>query len=302
MLRSSMRVIDGMHRLRAAESRGATEIDVQFFDGEERDAFVLAVEANIAHGLPLSLTDRRAAAARIITTHPQWSDRSIGAATGLSPKTVGAVRARSTEGVPQSNVRIGRDGRARPLDSTEGRRVADRLMRENPDAPLRRIAEQAGVSLGTVFDVRKRRSRGEEPVPQRGRAEPETAGAPAAQPPRRPAERTENRVPRDLKLRQLSRDPSLRLTEDGRALLRWLTVVAVRSQEWERLLGSVPPHCVGVTAELARGCAETWQQVAEALERAGVEAAAGPAALPAAGARLTRVHVPGRAGRPADIG
>src|SRR5690349_6262411 len=48
--RPTMRVIDGMHRLRAAELRGQQEIEVRFFDGDEASSFVLAVRANIAHG------------------------------------------------------------------------------------------------------------------------------------------------------------------------------------------------------------------------------------------------------------
>src|SRR5687768_2708992 len=45
--RRTMRVIDGMHRLRAARLRGQHEIDVRFFDGSEEDAFVIAVAANV---------------------------------------------------------------------------------------------------------------------------------------------------------------------------------------------------------------------------------------------------------------
>ncbi|WP_420717689.1 ParB/RepB/Spo0J family partition protein [Streptomyces sp. H27-S2] len=277
VMSSTMRVIDGMHRLRAAVLRGATEIDARYFEGEEKDAFVLAVKSNIAHGLPLSLDDRKAAAGRILDSHPLWSDRAIGLATGLSAKTVGTLRSCSTEGLPQSNIRIGRDGRARPLDPTEGRLLAGRLMRENPSAPLRQIAAQAGVSLGTASDVRKRLRRGEGPLPEgsRPRAEPE---ADAGQMRQRRADEAEARRPsRALMLHHLSRDPSVRLTEDGRALLRWLNIVAVRSADWHRLLGNVPPHRVGAIAELARGCAEIWQQVAEQLEQAGGEEA--PAAM-----------------------
>ncbi|QEU77859.1 ParB/RepB/Spo0J family partition protein [Streptomyces subrutilus] len=268
VMSSTMRVIDGMHRLRAAALRGATEIDVRYFEGEEKDAFVLAVKSNIAHGLPLSLDDRKAAAGRILRSHPLWSDRAIGLSTGLSAKTVGTLRSCSTEGLPQSNIRIGRDGRARPLDPTEGRRLAGRLMEENPSAPLRQIAAQAGVSLGTASDVRKRLRRGEGPLPERARPRAESeAGAGQARA-RRADDAEAGRPSRALMLHHLSRDPSVRLTEDGRALLRWLNVVAVRSADWHRLLGNVPPHRVGAIAELARGCAEIWQQVAEQLEQA----------------------------------
>ncbi|WUB12790.1 ParB/RepB/Spo0J family partition protein [Streptomyces platensis] len=273
---STMRVIDGMHRLRAAELRGATEIEARYFEGDEKDAFVLAVKSNIAHGLPLSLDDRKAAAARIIGSHPLWSDRAIGSATGLSAKTVGALRACSTEGIPQSNVRIGRDGRARPLDPTEGRIRAGRLMQENPTAPLRQIAAQAGVSLGTASDVRKRLRSGEGPVREGRRPHPAPEADAGEPPPRRRLEETEPSSPsRALMLRHLSRDPSVRLTENGRVLLRWLNVVTVRSQDWDRLIGSVPAHRVRAIAELARGCAEIWQHVADQLEQGGGDTADG---------------------------
>ena len=52
--RGTMRVIDGMHRLRAAQLRGEKQIAVRFFEGSDDLAFVLAVHANTAHGLPLT--------------------------------------------------------------------------------------------------------------------------------------------------------------------------------------------------------------------------------------------------------
>ncbi|WP_220378005.1 hypothetical protein [Streptomyces inhibens] len=52
--------------------RAGGEIGVKFFDGSEKDAFVLAVESNVHHGLPLTLSDRTAAARRIVKSHPEW--------------------------------------------------------------------------------------------------------------------------------------------------------------------------------------------------------------------------------------
>src|SRR5262245_17675514 len=69
--RTTMQVIDGMHRLRAAVLRGREHIDVEFFEGDEEDAFVLAVKLNARHGLPLSPADRAAAVVRIINSHRQ---------------------------------------------------------------------------------------------------------------------------------------------------------------------------------------------------------------------------------------
>ncbi|MEE3922534.1 ParB/RepB/Spo0J family partition protein [Micromonospora sp. BRA006-A] len=81
--RGTMRVIDGMHRLRAAVLRGETQIAARLFDGTVEAAFVLAVQANVTHGLPLSLADREAAAQRILRSHPHWSDRAVATAAGL---------------------------------------------------------------------------------------------------------------------------------------------------------------------------------------------------------------------------
>ncbi|MFE7120989.1 ParB/RepB/Spo0J family partition protein, partial [Streptomyces sp. NPDC057654] len=178
--RSTMRVIDGMHRLRAAQVSGAESIEVRYFEGTEENAFVLAVKLNVANGLPLSQSDRTAAAVRILGSHPQWSDRRIAAATGLVASTIAAMRKRSTGGIEQLNARVGRDGRARPLNSAAGRRRAGQVIADRPQASLREIADAAGVAPATAKDVRDRILQGRDPVPSRLReAEAQQAAAPA---------------------------------------------------------------------------------------------------------------------------
>jgi len=263
--RDTMRVIDGAHRLRAAVLRGENEIEVRFFDGNEADAFVLAVEANIAHGLPLSLADRTVAAERIITSHPQWSDRAIASVTGLAAKTVGTIRRRATGDVHQLRTRVGRDGRARPLDAAGGRRRASTLMRENPTASLRQIAAKAGISQGTARDVRDRLARGEDPVPPqqqrtlRPKSQCERVSPLAG---RQLSPTTASAQDRSVLLERLKQDPSLRFTETGRSLIRLLDVHSLGEHEWSQLLDTVPSHCRGTVAELVRACAEIWQELA----------------------------------------
>ncbi|MET7737595.1 ParB/RepB/Spo0J family partition protein [Streptomyces sp. NPDC005402] len=266
-----MRVIDGAHRLRAAMLRGESEIQVRFFDGNEADAFVLAVEANIKHGLPLSRADRRAAAERIIASHPHWSDRAIASATGLAAKTVGATRRRATGEVPQLRARVGRDGRTRPLDAADGRRRATALIRENPAASMRQIAAAAQVSQGTARDVRDRLARGEDPVaPQRRRAsQPKQqqfkgGGRPSDRQFTALASSPENRA---LLLERLKQDPSLRFTETGRTLIRLLDLNSIGPHEWGRLVDTAPAHCRDIIAELIRACAEMWQELASRFDQ-----------------------------------
>ncbi|WP_245821752.1 streptomycin biosynthesis protein [Lentzea waywayandensis] len=241
--RRTMCVIDGVQRVRAAELSARDHIEARFFDGDENDAFVLAVEANTANGLPLSVADRKAAATRIVGTHPMRSDRWIASVSGLTASTVGEIRRRSTVEGTRSNTRIGRDGRRRPLDGAEGRRLAGELMHADPDRSLREIARAAGIAPSTVLDVRNRISRGEDPVPARkAREEPDPVAI----------------------LRTLCKDPSLRLTEAGRALLRWLDTHTVTGQAVPPVT-DVPAHCVDAIAALARHNARYWAAFGDRL-------------------------------------
>jgi ParB-like chromosome segregation protein Spo0J len=263
--RSTMRVIDGMHRLRAATLRGQDKIEVQFYDGDQENAFALAVRANIAHGLPLSLADRSAAAARIARSYPQWSDRAIAATAGLSPKTVGAIRQRLTEEIPQLNNRVGGDGKTRPVSSAEGRRIAGELIANDPRATLRAVAEASGISPATARDVRERLRRGEQPdLPKRPGPKPRNDKAET----HTTAQRSSGAVRTSI-LPNLRKDPSLRFNEAGRALLRLLDANTIDPDEWGRLIDSVPTHCAGMIADAAQVCAESWRRVATQVKRRG---------------------------------
>ncbi|MET9025964.1 hypothetical protein ABZW96_10095 [Nocardia sp. NPDC004168] len=253
--RPSMCVIDGIHRLRAARLRGDEHILTAFFDGTAADAFVVALKANVANGLPLSLAERTAAAQRILRTHAHWSDRAIARYAGLSAKTVSAIRQRSSVEIPQSNTRSGQDGRVRPLDSAEGRRLAGELIHSRPDASLREIAREAGISASTVLDVRERIRRGDDPIPEsrvRGRSSKKTGEEDPA-------------LAVDA-VRSLGRDPALRFNETGRSLLRLLNILLLDVETRNRLIDNVPPHCNEMVARAARGCAVAWQEFATQVE------------------------------------
>jgi ParB-like chromosome segregation protein Spo0J len=251
--RSSMRVIDGMHRLRAAKLRGDDLIEVCYFDGTDQEAFVLAVRANTTHGLPLSLADRTRATERIIASQPTWSDRAIAAEVGIGARTVGNIRRRMQDeiGVEPVSARTGRDGRVRPLDNSVGRLRASALIKQRPEASLREIAREVGVSPATVRDVRLRLERGEDPLPQVR--------------PRR--EEPVSREAVSTILQGLQSDPSLRFTESGRIVLRWAHSRAIRSEEWAEVVHKVPAHCSYILANMARSCAAEWLQIAEELEQ-----------------------------------
>jgi ParB-like chromosome segregation protein Spo0J len=268
--RQTMRVIDGFHRLSAARIRGRDTIEVRFFDGSASQAFVLAVQTNVTHGLPLSLSDREAAAARMITDFPAWSNRAVAAATGLSAGTVSAIRQRS-ESAFRPAVRLGRDGRLRPVNSEEGRRKASEIIQERPEASLREVARQAGISPATVRDVRARMDRGDDPITTRRATKGVRRYGPNREPqasvPPPPGPVSPGCEDIALLLGRLRSDPALRFTDGGKGLLRWATSVTAPLQDWHHITGLVPPHSSYPLARLARRCADEWLRLADHLEQ-----------------------------------
>ena len=87
-------ILDGGHRYRAALRAGLTELPVQIVKVTDEEAFDVAVQANMAHGLAYSMADRKHIAAVRLQT-PRYSgrsDREISRVCGLSPSTVGKLR------------------------------------------------------------------------------------------------------------------------------------------------------------------------------------------------------------------
>ncbi|MEG8180038.1 ParB N-terminal domain-containing protein [Nocardia terpenica] len=151
--RETMQVIDGLHRLHAARSRGEKTIAAVYFEGGFTEAFVLAVMLNAAYGLPLSLADRRAATLRILSSYPGWSNRSIATITGISPTMVAEIRKRSTGESTRSPRGISRNGVRR--STGQRRKRAAELFTANPNTSVRNVASAVGISTKTAMEVRK---------------------------------------------------------------------------------------------------------------------------------------------------
>jgi hypothetical protein len=260
--RETMRVVDGLHRLRVSQLRGDKKVAVCFFDGSEEEAFIEAVQANMAHGLPLTLADREAAAIRIMGSYPQHSDRQLAAITGLSAGKVAAIRRKKPE-ASEANARIGRDGRIRPVDSVAGRQAASQAISKYPGASLRDIAKIAGVSPNTVRYVRQRMQQGEDPVPRRDAGSTRRCGSST---PRNLMPSSGSRDRRSL-LQLLFKDPSLRFSESGRVLLHSIDALASEPAIQDDLLEALPPHCAYLLVELAERCADEWREISTKLKQ-----------------------------------
>ncbi|MCM6773170.1 helix-turn-helix domain-containing protein [Nocardia sp. CDC159] len=265
--RATMGVIDGVHRWRAAQARGQERLPAVFFEGDPAEAFVLAVRLNTAHGLPLSLADRKAAVERILRTHPQWSDRAIAGVSGVSDKTVAAARRRLSADSPQPTGRVARNGVWHRTDRVRGRARAVELWAADPGASVRAIAAKAGISVTTAKDIRQRLRKGQDPLRLRPRPLAEPADTSISRLAPAPAAATAAKAESVEELRRLRKDPSLRFTDSGRTLLRWLDAPAGDDTDWTTLIANIPSHAVASVAKLARQRAHDWQHLARLLEQ-----------------------------------
>jgi ParB-like chromosome segregation protein Spo0J len=262
--RPSLRVIDGVHRVHAAILRGEATITAELVECDEGEVFVLAVQANSRHGLPLSLEDRRAAGRSILERHPHWSDRMIAKIVGLSPNTVGAIRRRQGDTANAADAgghRLGLDGRVHRLGPADTRRAVREALAGNPAVSVRELARAVGISVGWAHALRRELLDGTFPeaAPAEGTPPVEThadADSPVGSRP----------VPGSL-VRMLAADPSLRLNEQGRGLLRLLVVQAIDPAQWSNLVDVVPAHRADAVIELAEGFAKTWSRFADELKR-----------------------------------
>jgi transposase-like protein len=181
---------------------------------------------------------------------------------------VRGIRRRSAGDCAQPSTRVGSDGRMRPVDIAERRRLAGYLIAKNPGASLREIAREAGISPATVQDVRRQLSSGHDEVTLK-RREAALGMRPMPVPSGREAPSpgpVSARQPTAI-LQCLRRDPSLRSSEAGRSFLRWLSAHSTGAGEWAGFLDSLPPHVTFLVVEAACGIAHSWASFADELER-----------------------------------
>ncbi|MFD7135922.1 hypothetical protein [Streptomyces sp. NPDC059894] len=266
--RPTMAILDGVHRFHAAHLRGDTHIAVRFCDEPLEKAFVRTVRENVRHGLPLTFSDRTAAAGRLLTAHPHWSDRYVAGIAGLSRRTVADLRKGAQQAAGPTH-RLGRDGRLRPTDADERRRRAAEILRSEPDSSLREVGRLAGISPTTVRDVKRRIENGQEPIPRRSAestARTARNGENTSPPPRH--DPVAGAAPADFPalVKRLCGEPSLRHSADGRLLLRLLDLHLAAQRSSARIASAVPAHQIATVAVVAACCRQIWHDMATGLD------------------------------------
>lgn len=249
-------LVDGHHRLAAAQQLGLDRIAAVVFKGSRADAYVEAVRSNISHGMPLTLSERRRAGVQILAVHPTWSDRRIAGCCGLSAKTIKRLRdeSGSFEDCRSGGARTGRDGRVRPVDAGFVRASIVAELERCPDASLRAIAASVGASPETVRSVRNqlRADRGTPSVPL------EASGDGDA--------RTASLTKRDDRRVTVGEDFAFTSREDGARFAAWFDSSSVRREDLWDQAEAVPLSRVYMVADECRRRAKFWEDFADAVE------------------------------------
>lgn len=234
-------LIDGAHRLEAHRIAGRGTIKGVVVDLSDAEAFEEAVKANIAHGKPLTLAERKTAAATLLELRPEWSNSHLASVVGLSDKTVAALRPRPGSENPNLDTRRhGGDGKNYPPSSevSEAKRVEIRIFIDtNPGLSDRYVANKFGVSPTTVGGIRKTAAEpavpapdgGGDPSPEPAEAEGDDSESPQGStggdadpppvvPPFDPIAYRDRGIDEELKVRRglLTLDPSLLAQTDRR--------------------------------------------------------------------------------------
>ncbi len=86
-------VEDGLHRIAAHQNAGREKIKARVVEAPaDGDLYAAAFEANALHGKALTLRDKEAFAAHLLTTSPDTPNMQVASRAGLSPSTVQKIR------------------------------------------------------------------------------------------------------------------------------------------------------------------------------------------------------------------
>jgi len=126
-------LVDGWHRFAAARRLGLAEIEVIKETGGWDGAKEYAFDANIKHGLALSLAERKKATELKLILHTERSNSWIAEECGLSDHTVEDIRVKLESGsrIARLNKLKGRDGKEYPRTIEQPKREESEL--EEPE-------------------------------------------------------------------------------------------------------------------------------------------------------------------------
>jgi hypothetical protein len=203
---------------------------------------------------PVSADEGRRRVLKVIKERPDASLREIAQAAGVSVSTAHGVRCRiRDEGPVQPGDTATGSVPAQRTDSAAftKRTPATRAEPAERGAPAPATVQRTGTAPDSMPRTVQRTGTAPDPAPSRLAS------------PRLPAKRRADEAFAGLET--LRRDPSLRFTDSGRALLTWLHQRLVVVSEAKHELQAIPPHLLPTVSALAVECADNWRELATEL-------------------------------------
>jgi transposase len=145
-------LVDGRHRDRACPEAGVTPCYERLPQGTDILAYIMSANLHRRH---LTVEQRTEIVQEVMRRYPEKSNREIAKITNVSHQTVGRI-----SGGPHgpSEKKIGADGKSYPSSgkiNDEQKAAIIASLKANP-AGQKEIAEQHGVSIGTVSGIKQR--------------------------------------------------------------------------------------------------------------------------------------------------
>lgn len=138
---------DGFHRIMAAVRNGFIDIEADIKKGTRQDALVYALGANVTNGLRRTNADKCHCVQIALKEFPDWSDRRVAEACGVSQPFVSKLRPQVITVITSApTTRIGRDGKQYPAKRGSRGWTAPEVASPKPEDPAPKV-NKVGADL-----------------------------------------------------------------------------------------------------------------------------------------------------------
>jgi ParB-like chromosome segregation protein Spo0J len=148
---------DGFHRLEAARLVGRDTIEAITHRGSQRNAFLFAIFANVAHGLPLTRADKRHVVERLLRDDEwsKWSSRAIARHCGVSAGLVDTMRQELSayNGQIDDTRLVTRGGTTYEQNVAQIGKTRRRYVALNAPPPIQQRLEAGDLALNTAYEL-----------------------------------------------------------------------------------------------------------------------------------------------------
>ncbi|MCX6690962.1 MAG: ParB/RepB/Spo0J family partition protein, partial [Methanoregula sp.] len=165
-------LVDGFHRISAAERANVDKFPCEIHEGTMRDAILFTVSANAAHGLRRSPKDKRRAVERLLADAEwsQWNDSEIAEKCNVSHSFVSKVRQASFHDGKMADERKVKRGST--TFSMTTKKIGRKTTAKKPALDKHASLPESSSSTATVANAFPAKTHQQPPTSDKGQEEP----------------------------------------------------------------------------------------------------------------------------------